>query len=57
MSFITRNPPKKIKKVKKNKCEIVIERTPRGIRKRIIGDCTSQQLKALEGQKDLSDET
>lgn len=49
-----RVPPKP--KEKKNKCEILIEKTARGIRKRISPECTPQQIKALSEQKDFEED-
>lgn len=45
--------PIKQPKEKKDECEIITEKTAKGIRRRISGSCTPAQLKALAGGSDL----
>lgn len=39
---------------KSEKCEIVVEKTAKGVRRKIVG-CSKEQLKALEGYQDGED--
>lgn len=43
---------KPVESEKKNRCEIVIEKTARGVRKKIIGNCSRDQLRALSESGD-----
>lgn len=38
----------------KDDCEIIIEKTAKGVRRRIRGSCSPAQLRALSGQTDDS---
>jgi hypothetical protein len=41
---------------KRKKCEVIVEKTARGgIRKKVIGDCSPQELKALSGLEEIND--
>jgi len=48
--FNKREEPKRVQPIKKarRKCELIIEKTAKGIKKKIIGDCRPEEIEALK---------